>query len=226
MLHSSSTDARLRERPRVRLAAVVKTGIECLPGTQREHVVKVGIVVAEDHCLAHRYREDVGNERLAQLIEHARLARRMRRRRGTVEPLQPDDRAARTDRARTAHSARHRHTVRLRMRKRAGDLGRRLREGADRRHVGRDGGGRALTLRLRQQRRHRARDLRRKIRELQQRLPLVHGARVVTSLERGPTAGHQVDDQVLALDLCLERQILRAADRDWQRHLAARRARR
>ena len=212
---------------RVRFAAVVKTGIEHLPGAQREHVVKVGIVVAEDHCLTHRYREDVRYERLAQLIEHAWLARRMRRRRGTVEALQPDDGAARTDRAPTAHSARHRHTVRLRMRQRAGPLGRRFRKGADRRLVGRDGAGRRAGAAPPPSSGATARAISGgRFGSLNSASHSRTARGVVSRLERDATAGHQVEDQVLPLDLRLERQILRAADGDRYRHLAARRARR
>ena len=218
-LHRAGAGERLRERTLGR----VQAGVESLAGAQRKYVVKIGIVVAKRHAVADTDREHVGDERLAQLIDRT-LASAARERRRTIEPFQPDHRGAGTDRTAAGHRAADRRGGRRRRWHRRDRRGRLLGDG---RGGGRRGRARPATLAVRigEQRRNHARDFRRQIGDLGQRLPVAHGAREVARLVSDAAAGHQVDDQILPLDFCFEREVLGRPDRDRERRLVPRRDR-
>ena len=204
MLQSSSTGPGRVNVFAYDLPARVEAGVESLAGAQRKHVVKVGVVVAERHSVADADREHVGDERLAQLIDQMRW----RPRRGAgVGPSSRFSQITAPPGPIVPPPVTVPLTVGLRRRRRvarARSGGARLPAGIGA-AVGRRGRARpaALAVRVGEQRRNHARDLR-------GRSGILNSAsQSRTARAKSPAsysdaaAGHQVDDQVLPLRLLL-----------------------
>ncbi len=176
---------------------------------------KVDLAADGDH-------QDARHEGFRLLGDHLAVrGRRMRRL--AARALEPDDGAARPQRAAAGDRPAHRHGgVRQRLR-RGGSWRRRRR----RRRLGRRGGdrGRGLTARagprLVRQRADRFFELGIERVESEQRLPLRRGGGEVAPVPGQLAAGEQIEDEVLPLGRRLHRQVLRRTHRERQRQLLA-----